>query len=178
MLAVILIQGFVSLGWLFFAAGAAPGITQGDQTTGPSILLAGGVSIAPIQGWQQEELPSENAGVRLTNGSGFLDAFFFSGGGSLEDLLNHYVDTQLLPAASSLQTSPVAEPLLVGPSISAVRATYIGTFNGVQFPIEGELTALVAPDGSGIVFDGWAQEGNLGYVLEDIRAMIQALEVS
>lgn len=178
MVAVVLVQAFVSLGWLFFVGGDASVVAGEQSGGGPAVPLVGSVSIRPLQGWEQGELPTGSEGARFTNGTGFLDAFAFSGAGTLEELLNHYIDIKLTPGASSLQTSPVADPLVVGPGINAVRASYIGVFNGVQAPIEGELTAVITPDGSGLVFDGWAQEGSLGFVLEDIRAMIQRLEVS
>ena len=37
-----------------------------------------------------------------------------------------------------------------------------------------EVTAVVSPTGVGAVFDGWGAKGVLRYVVEDVRAMIEA----
>jgi hypothetical protein len=53
-----------------------------------------------------------------------------------------------------------------------VRVAYIGLFRGVQFQIEGQVTAVVSASGRGVVFDGWAPAGLLQYVTGDLQTMI------
>jgi hypothetical protein len=55
--------------------------------------------------------------------------------------------------------------------LPAVRLSYSGVFDQSGVPIEGEVTVAVTPSGWGVVFDVWAPQGQLRFVLEDAHAM-------
>jgi hypothetical protein len=97
--------------------------------------------------------------------------------GSSEALLREYV-TQVLEADAEQLSVSGLEPVALASGRRGSRVSYVGTFGGVQAPVEGELTAVVSAAGVGVVFDGWAPSGLLRHALGDLRAMIEAAEVA
>jgi hypothetical protein len=57
--------------------------------------------------------------------------------------------------------------------LTGSRIAYVGVFGDVQTPVEGEITAVVSPTGTGVVFDAWAPSGQLRMALDDLHAMIE-----
>ncbi len=70
-------------------------------------------------------------------------------------------------------------PLAVGPTTpselrpgqTAVRATYSGSFEGIAYPVEGEVTAVQGTDVT-VIFDAWAGFGELDLARAEIERMI------
>jgi len=60
---------------------------------------------------------------------------------------------------------------------SGVRVAYIGVFRGVQFQIDGEVTAVVSSSGEGVILDGWAPAGLLQYAMGDLDTMIDTARI-
>ena len=147
--------------------------------TGPPVDVAGVVRMSPLSGWEVAGRRANPPGARLTRGSGNLDVFVFRpAGGDPTDLLRAYVTQLLEPHARQLSVSPQTQAVSLRSSLRGVRASYVGQFFGKgAAPIEGELTAVISPSGAGVVFDGWAHEGLLDFVLGDIDAMVNSAEV-
>jgi hypothetical protein len=151
-------------------------IPRGGEGDGAPVEVAPGVSVPVASGWSQQEPPSGIA-ARFSRGSAILDVFVFPGSGTEEDLYRSYVEHVLRAGATALQTGE-PQPVQLGDGTPAARGGYLGTFEGVASPIEGELTAVLTSDGRGVVFDGWAGQGQLAPVLEEIRAMVDGSAVA
>ena len=142
-----------------------------SQPAGPPVPVAGIVRVLPLSGWEVAERSAEPPSVRLTRGSGNLDVMVFPFTGTPVELATEYVEQVLRPQADRLEVSRSVQLVRVG-SRSGVRVAYIGLFRGVQFQIEGQVTAVVSASGRGVVFDGWAPAGLLQYVTGDLQTMI------
>jgi hypothetical protein len=142
-----------------------------SQPAGPPVVVAGIVRVSPLSGWEVAERSAEPSSVRLTRGSGNLDVMVVPFTGTPTELTTEYVETVLRPQADRLEVSERVQPVRVG-SRSGVRVAYIGLFRGVQFQIEGAVTAVISSSGRGVVFDGWAPAGLLQYVMGDLDTMI------
>ena len=147
-----------------------------SEPAGPPVQVGGVLRIAPLSGWELAQRFSDPAGVRLTRGSGNVDAFAGPFDGSSSDLLRTYVNGVLEPDASHLSVSSV-EPVTLASGLRGSRISYVGTFGDVQAPIEGQVSAFVSPSGVGAVFDGWAPTGLLRYVLDDVETMVTRAEI-
>ena len=176
---LIVVTGFMTLGGFFVAAALEDVDEQAAVSVGP-------LTVHPPGGWEvAENLTEPVTGVRLTNGSGYLDAFAGSFGGDSAALYQEYMN---ILAGSAMQGADrdsqqfryTIEPEpFVGPSgVQGVRGFYIGSFDGLSAPIEGEVFAFVSPAGDGIVFDGWASENQYPAIAEDVRAMVSTSELA
>jgi hypothetical protein len=159
---VVVLGGYVTAGAL-----AAPASAR--RTVG------GVVTIRPAAGWVPVgDLGPAAGGARFTRGSGTLDVLTGSAPGDARALAQSYVDGSLDPNSSRLTVTPPTEwgavPLRGG--LTGVRLGYIGVFDQSGVPIEGEVTAVVTAGGSGVVFDGWAPQGQLRFVVDDVHAMV------
>lgn len=149
-----------------------------SRPTGPPVEIAGVVRVQPLSGWEEAGRFTDPAGVRLTRGGANLDVVAVAFDGSAEDLARWYVQRILEPEAERLSVSPQAEHVRLASGLEGARVAYVGLFGKALVPIEGEVTAVVSPSGTGVVFDAWGAEGVLRYVLEDVRAMIDDVEVA
>lgn len=163
-LTVVVFGGYVTAGAL-----SAP--------VGSPVDVAGVVRVTPLEGWEVAERSPDDPGARLTRGGGTLDVAAGPFTGSAEDLLREYVTGALEPQAEQLSVSR-AEPVTVASGDAGARVSYVGSFTGVQTPIEGVVTAVASDSGSGVIFDGWAPSGLLQHVLGDIERMIRRAEVA
>ncbi|MGH2634734.1 MAG: hypothetical protein ACRDHU_01070 [Actinomycetota bacterium] len=163
-LVVVVLGGYVTAGALSSAAG-------------PPIDVAGVVRVSPLSGWELAERFADPPAARLTRGSANLDVAAVSFAGAGDDLVREYVEQVLEPEAEQLSVSRV-EAVTLDSGLRGSRLFYVGTFGGVQSPIEGEVTALVPVSGSAVIFDGWAPFGLLQYALDDVETMIERAELS
>ncbi|HEX9374970.1 MAG TPA: hypothetical protein VGB19_01820 [Actinomycetota bacterium] len=147
-----------------------------SEPAGPPVTVAGIVRVSPLSGWEVAERSAEPASVRLTRGSGNLDVMVFSFSGTPIDLAAEYVEQALRPQADRLEVSQRVQVVRAG-NRSGIRIAYIGLFRGVQFQIEGTVTAVVSSSGRGVVFDGWAPAGLLQYVMGDLDTMIDTAAI-
>ena len=147
-----------------------------SQPAGPPVTVAGVVRVSPLSGWEVAERSAEPPSVRLTRGSGNLDVMVFPFSGTPEELAGDYVEQVLRPQADRLEVSQRVQVVRVGDR-SGVRLAYIGVFRGVQFQIEGEVTAVVSSSGEGVIFDGWAPAGLLQFAMGDLDAMIDTARI-
>ena len=145
-----------------------------SEPAGPPVEIGGAVRIAPLSGW---EVAADPPGVRMTRGAGTLIVRAFPFDGDAEALLRSYAERTLGAQAEQLSFGAV-EPVRLPSGLVGARVHYVGTVGGVQTPIEGRLTAVVSPSGDGVVFNAWATEGLLRFVLEDVTTMIERAEIT
>lgn len=155
----------------YVAAGAL------SEPAGVPVEVAGVVRVAPLSGWQPAGRFTDPPGVRLTRGSGTLDVYAASFAADAAALARQYATKVLRANAERLSVSRGLETIRLRSGIAGVRFSYVGTFEGARTAIEGEVTAVVSPTGAGVVFDGWAPEGLLQYVSDDLHTMILSAEV-
>jgi hypothetical protein len=173
----------VSLGGLIAVGAAEETLADRDAAADPAngarppVVIVGTVSITPLEGWEAADRFDDPAGVRMTKGTASLDALGFSFEGSPEELFRAYVADVLTPQASQIQAAEELEIVHLDVGFTAVRGFYFGVFGERNASIEGELTTLLAPEGTGIVFDGWAETGSYQWVRDEVNSMVQALEV-
>jgi hypothetical protein len=174
----LVVLAFVVFGGFLFAGdpgAAGQELTDGGEP-GEPIPVAPGVTLFPPAGWTVQEQFQDPPGVRLIAGAGNLLALVRGGGGDPQALLDEYVTQILEPEASQLSVSEIQSvPLPSG--LPALRIAYLGVFEGVEAPLEGEVTVVVA-SGNSVAFDGWAPEGQYPAIREDVRTMVETAEVS
>ncbi|MEX1047299.1 MAG: hypothetical protein WD757_08935 [Actinomycetota bacterium] len=172
-LVIFLILAAVVLGG-YFTAGLL------SVPEGSPITVGGLARVTPLSGWEVARKGGEGgvSFVRLTRGNGNLDVFAATFEGDDVGLLRRYVADRLDPEARELTVSEDLEQFRLDSGLEGVRVSYLGTFGDVGAPVEGQLTAVVAPSGTGVIFDGWSAEGLYGFVAGDVDEMIRAAEVS
>ncbi|MEX0991496.1 MAG: hypothetical protein WD004_04410 [Actinomycetota bacterium] len=148
---------------------------------GPAVVVGSSVAVAPLSGWTATPLePSPVTGVpaeRISRGTGTLDVLAPIPARDPTDLLKRYVSNVLETASEQLRVSEDIQTRTLPSGASAARVRYDGMFTNVPTRIEGELTAVVSPNGTGVIFDGWGPEGLFGYALRDIRQMVAGSEI-
>jgi hypothetical protein len=159
----------VSGGYLAGAALAEP--------AGPSVSVGGVVRLQPLSGWVVAGTTAPGH-VRFTRGGGNLDTIVVRGATDLAALLRRYL-TVLGHAPAQLSVSPDPQPVTLDPGLRGLRVFYVGTVLSREITsIEGEITAVVAPQGVGVIFDGWAPKGLFSYVEHDLERMTGTARVS
>jgi hypothetical protein len=143
-----------------------------SRTVGAPVEVAGVIRVQPLSGWEVASRSQSPPRVRLTRGGGNLDIAEFPFQGSAQELVAAYVRDVLEPEAQRLSVSRETQTVTLGSGLVGVRLGYVGLFGRSPAPIEGEVTAVVSPDGIGVVFDGWGAEGVLRYMLDDAHVMI------
>jgi hypothetical protein len=153
------------------------------------VSLGGVLTVQPFPGWEvvhreRVTVPSPSGGVltgefaQLTRGSGALDLLALPGvaRGAIE-LADLYAGEVLSRQLERLSLSGRIEEVLLRSGLEAVRFGYIGSEPQSGSPVEGSVTVVVSPDGNGVVFDGWAFQGQLELIVEELTAMIDGAEV-
>lgn len=153
------------------------------------VSLAGVVTMHPLPGWevvdrQEVSLPSPSGRVlsgeftQLTRGNGALDLLALPdvGGGALA-LADLYAGEVLSRQLERLSVTDRVERILLRNGLEAVRFGYIGSEPRSGSPVEGSVTVAVSPAGHGVVFDGWAFQGQLELIVEELTAMIDGAAV-
>lgn len=183
MLGVIVVILVVGLGG--FVVAGEPRQVAGPPDPDPlnRVEIIEGVTIAVIPGWEvidRYRQPTEGGEVdalRLSSGTASLDVLAGTYDGSSEDLFILYVEQVLAPHAEQLQVSDQLETFTTDQGHQGVRGFYLGIFPDVQAPIEGEVSAVLTPEGVGLITDGWTTEGQLGRAINATRAMTASLEM-
>jgi hypothetical protein len=175
---VLAVLAFVVFGGFLFAG--EPG-TAGEELTdggepGEPVQVAPEVTLFPPSGWSVQKRYQDPPGVRLIAGAGNLLVLVQGGGGDPQALLDDYVSQILEPDSSQLSVSE-ARPVPLPSGLPALRLAYLGLFEGIEAPLEGEVTVVVA-SGNAVAFDGWAPEGQYPAVRRDVRTMVETAEVS
>lgn len=169
---LLLVLIAVALGGYVAAASVDPGVV-------PPVDVARGVRVRPAPDWQVAERAEADGItlVRLTSGSGNLDVVVGPFEGDAAALVEAYRRDVLEPDARQLEMSPERETVRLRSGLQGARGFYVGVFGERSQSIEGEVTAFVTDGGVGVAFDGWAGQGGLDVVLEDIHDMIESAEL-
>jgi hypothetical protein len=166
----VLLVGIVSGGYV--TADALGGVG------GETVVVSPSVTVTALPGWELAERFEGPTGIRLTKGGASLDVASLPFTGSSEGLVAAYVENILEPGAEQFRVSETVEGVVLESGQVGARITYVGLFGDVQAPIEGEVTAVVTPDGLGVIFDGWAPSGQLQFAIDDIHTMIRRAEIT
>ena len=147
------------------------------------------ITLRPLPGWEvvrreQATVPLPSGGdisgefVQLTRGSGALDLLALPDvGGDALALADLYATAVLTSQLERLSVSGQVERITLPTGLVAVRLGYIGSQPQTGAALEGSVTVVVASSGNGAVFDGWAPQGQLELVSEELVAMIARAEV-
>jgi hypothetical protein len=152
-----------------------------SEPAGAPVGFPGVVRLRPLSGWGYagEDTSGGIPYLRLTRGNGNLDVVAIAGyGGDASSLARDYVDQILDAQLERLRVSDRFEQVRGPNGLSGTRFTYVGVVADTGSSIEGEVTAVVSPDGDGVVFDAWAPEGLLSFIADDVRTMIDGAEVA
>jgi hypothetical protein len=157
-----------------------------SESTGRPVEIPGVVQVRPLSGWElsrsgpvllaieAEGETRETQGLldQLTRGNGNL-AIVAVRVESLppQELAKSYVLGELEARLDRLTVSRNVHEVTLGSGVRAVRLTYVGEFAASGVSVEGELTVLVTPGGDGVIFDAFAPEGILQFILGDVHAM-------
>jgi hypothetical protein len=150
----------------------------GDAVS-PPVAVGGIVRLDPATGWREAGRRSQDGFDELVlrhGAAGLYVAAIAGYGGTADELASDYVD-QGLHTEYARVTVGDAEPATLAGGLPAVRFGYVGvTADGVT--TEGVVVTVVSADGDGAVFDGFAPEGELAGVVDDIQTMIGGAEVT
>jgi hypothetical protein len=172
-IAVTVLGGFVT-------AAALPAPPARRVAIGDAIVLH------PLEGWavvRRDRTTLANGAavasfVQLSRGNGALDVLAISGlPPEAETAATFYAEEVLRRQLERLSVSGL-EPVVLRSGLSALRFGYIGNEPTSGSAIEGAVTVTVGASGTVAIFDGWGAEGQLELLLEELRAMIDAAEVS
>jgi len=154
------------------------------------VALGGFLTVHPLPGWEavyREDvtISTPTGGVlsgefaQLSRGNGALDLLALPGlGGEALDLADLYASEVLARQLERLSVSDRVERIVLRDGHEAVRFSYIGSAPESGSAIEGSVTVVVAPSGNAAVFDGWAFQGQLELIVEELAAMIEGAEVA
>jgi hypothetical protein len=154
------------------------------------VALGGVLTIRPLPGWEvvrreQATIPLPSGGAlsgefaQLTRGSGALDLLALPGVDvAALELADLYAVEVLASQLERLSVSDLVKRITLRDGLEAVRFGYIGSEPHSGAAIEGSVTIAVAPSGNGAVFDGWAFQGQLELIGEELVAMIEGAEVA
>jgi hypothetical protein len=174
-LAVILFTTFGG-----FVVGGEP-TAAGQEITGdggersPPITV-GPITIHPEPGWSVAEQIPDPPQLRLTSGAAQLFVVIPPSESSPEGHLQSYVEEILEPQARQLSVSRVRRVELPFGQLASLLA-YVGSFEGVASPLEGEVLAVVSPAGTPVLFDGWAPKGLWVGARDEVRSMVATAEI-
>jgi hypothetical protein len=173
---VVVLGGFVTAAALPVREAAA--LTVGDAVT-----------VHPLRGWSivrrdRAEVPGPLGGVieasfaQLSRGNGALDVVVIADLGQPPDrAAAFYVEAVLRNQLERLSVSSLRDVVLAS-GREAARFAYIGTEPSSGDAIEGTVTVTVGASGVVAFFDGWASEGQLELIAEELEAMIGGAEVA
>jgi hypothetical protein len=169
------------------------GFVVGETLPQPDVtpvVLGGVLTVHPLTGWEvvrRDEIavPTPSGGAlaadfaQLTRGSGALDVLAIPGiGGEALELADRYAGEVLASQLERLAVSDRVERIVLPNGLEAVRSGYIGSEPRSGAAVEGSVTAVVAPSGNGAVFDGWAFQGQLELIAEELVEMIERAELT
>ena len=145
------------------------------EPAGPAVVVGGVVRLQPLSGWAVAEHGPRS--VRLTRGGGNLDTVLGTAPDAQELLSRYLMFLDRSPAQVSV--SPAVRSVTLDSGLHGLRASYVGLIPSREVTsVEGELTAVVLPDGTGVIFDGWAPKGLFSYVDHDLQRMTASAQIA
>lgn len=148
-----------------------------SEPAGPPVSISGVVSVQPLSGWEPAEpgVVAERPVVRITRGSGTLVIVAWGPvTADAESLAGDVVDELLRDRLDRLTVSEVLTTVTLDQGLGAQRFTFVGIDRISGAAVEGEVTAVIALGGEGVVFVGLAPGGLLAFVDGDLHTMIAA----
>ena len=146
----------------------------------PLTGMPGVLEVQPAPGWEVAERSDDGATHQLLlrrGTAGLLIVGIEAYGRGPEDLAHDYAEQVLDQHLAQLRIGGDAGAVMLPSGLEAVRFGYVGvTADGVT--IEGVVTAVVSPSGTGVVFDGFAPEGDLVSAAGDLSSMIDSAGVT
>ena len=154
------------------------------------VTLGDILMVHPLPGWEvahreRVTVPSPTGGAlsgefaQLTRGSGALDLLALPGVGmEALELADLYAGEVLSRQLERLSVSDRVQRVVTRNGLEGVRFGYIGSEPRSGSAVEGSVTVVVTPAGNGAVFDGWAFQGQLELIAEELAAMIDRAEVA
>jgi hypothetical protein len=153
-----------------------------SEPAGPPVTIRGIVQVRPLSGWAESdagelrlELDGSDAPglfVQLTRGNGIFGVVAVRAPGTGPvGVASAYVLGVLDRRLDRPTVSRNLESVTLESGARAVRFSYVGVFAQTGVSIEGEVTVLVTTTGVGVIFDGFASEGLLPFILGDVHAM-------
>lgn len=145
------------------------------EPAGPPVVVGGVVRLQPLSGWAVAEHGPRS--IRLTRGGGNLDVVLGTAQ-SARDLLQRYL-LLLGRSPSQVSLSPTVTSVTLDSGLHGLRASYVGLIPSREVTsVEGEITAVVLPGGTGVIFDGWAPKGLFSYVERDLEHMTASAQIA
>jgi hypothetical protein len=166
---------FVTLGGFLFSGLPSGSSLAGEVEVGEPVDVGNFVTIQPAAGWEVTDEVADPQGVILSGGNGLLLVGVPGGVGSPQEMVELYVSGYLEPQSSQLSVGG-SEPLAL-PAGPAAIASYVGVFEGVDVPIEGEVIGIIGDSGTAVVLDGWAPEGTYAIVRDQVAAMAETVTI-
>ena len=116
---------------------------------------------------------SDRPVVRLTRGSGTLAVVAWGPfAGDPASLATEVRDELLAESLERLSVSDRLTAVSLDGGAPGQRFTFVGIDVESGGAVEGEVTAVVSPEGQGVVFVGLAPEGLLAFVDGDLHTMV------
>jgi hypothetical protein len=151
-----------------------------SDPAGPPVGVPGVVSVQPLSGWEPAEPGTvvNRPFVRLTRGSGTLAVVAWGPfAGDPASLATEVRDELLGESLERLSVSDRLTTVSLDGGATGQRFTFVGIDAESGGAVEGEVTAVVSPDGQAVVFVGLAPEGLLAFVDGDLHTMVAAAVV-
>jgi len=153
-----------------------------SEPAGPPVTIPGIVQVRPLSGWAESDagqlrLALEGSDVpglfvQLTRGNGnFGVVAVRAGAADPVGVANAFILGVLDRRLDRPTVSRNLESVRLESGARAVRFSYVGVFAQTGVSIEGEVTVLITPAGVGVIFDAFASEGLLPFILGDVHAM-------
>jgi hypothetical protein len=168
-LAVAVLVAFVTFGG--YLIGEASGASLGIETD-----VTDRVTVRLPEDWTISEPAEDPVGFLASSAIGFVIIGEVAGRESAQALASAYFNDTLVGQAQQVVAGDVFTHAI--PAGEAVSFRYLGTFEGVATPLEGEVFAIQSPSGVAVIIDGWAPEGTYTYVADEILTMAQTIEVT
>jgi hypothetical protein len=140
-----------------------------DLPAGP-VTIADGVVVVPAGGWEFAGRTEDERGVLLSNGGGSLFITVVTGSHAPNAVLDQVLAEWQAVEGTQITTGEV-EPSLLRPGQAAAKVSYSGSFEGIAYPVEGEVTAVQGATTS-VVFDAWAGEGDFPFIRPAVERMV------
>ena len=152
-----------------------------SEPAGSPVGFTGVVQVRPLSGWTEsgggrlvlsvDGRPVTGFVVGITRGNGNLALVAVrSEGASPGSIATAFVG-ELDRKLDRPTVSRSLETVTLESGLRAVRFAYVGVLAETSVSVEGEVTVLVTPAGDGVVFDAYAPEGLLRFILGDVHAM-------
>jgi hypothetical protein len=152
-----------------------------SESAGPPVEIPGIVQVRPLSGWEESDagqIPiaiqdrvAPGLFVQLTRSNGNFGVLAFRVGPVAPGTLAQAYALSVLGQRLDRPTVSRNIDVVTLGSGRALRFAYVGVHAQTGVSIEGEVTVLVTPAGDGIVFDAFAPESLLQFILGDVHAM-------